>query len=111
MAHPSSYQHQREWVELDLDGNLIGRWPIDLDIHGGFAYTRSGRLFIKEGKTGRMFQLDKDVGKVVPVDSPNKDPDNLNRSFLLGAVGDELVIAHDGGARLFHVDANALHVE
>jgi hypothetical protein len=107
LAHPNTDRHQQEWVELDLDGNLIGRWAIDLDVHGGFAFTRSGWLFLKEGNTGRMFQLDKGQGRLVPVASPHRDPDNLNRSLLLGAVRDELVFAHEGG-RLFHVDAGAL---
>ena len=51
LAHPNADQHQRRWVELDLDGNLIGRWPIDPDVHGGgYAYTRSGRLFVRDAR-------------------------------------------------------------
>ena len=108
LAHPNADQHQREWVELDLDGNLIGRWPIDPDVHGGYAYTRSGRLFVRDARVGRMFHLDRDLRTWVPVDSPKQDPENLNRSLLLGAAGNELVFAQDGGSRLLHVDADAL---
>jgi hypothetical protein len=107
LAHPNAYQHQREWVELDLEGNLIGRWPIAPDLHGGYAYTRSGQLFVRDGKTNGLFRLDRERGEWIALENPKPGSD-VWPTMLFGAVGDRLTFAADGGARLLHVDADAL---
>ena len=79
-----------EWVELDLSGNLIGRWNVDsLTRLQGEAFTESGNLYalvcqednftlrVLNRKTGGFDAVDFDV------------PSGLG--FLLGADGDNLV--------------------
>jgi sugar lactone lactonase YvrE len=107
LAHPSAYQHQREWVELDLEGNLIGRWPMPAKPNGGYALTRDGRFFVRDSTTNRLFRLDRERGEWIAIEDPPRDSD-LWRSGLMGAVGNQLVFAADSGARLLHVDADAL---
>jgi hypothetical protein len=34
----------RDWIELGLDGRLIGKWPLGRDLHGGLAFTSDARL-------------------------------------------------------------------
>jgi hypothetical protein len=108
LAYRNTAGHQREWIELDLEGNLIGRWTLDLDMHGGYAYTRSARLFAGGQGGGALLEFHRDRRAWIPVDGPEHDQDTWNRSLLLGATGDELVFAQESGARLVYVDARAL---
>jgi hypothetical protein len=80
-----------EWVELDLNGNLTGRWRLS----GGrsetsFAFTSDNHLYAlrrdHDGKTRRLSVLDR-------ASSSWKDVEAPMRGALWGADGDELVFA------------------
>jgi hypothetical protein len=90
----------RVWIELGLDGHLIGKWNIGRDLQGGLAFTSDARLCRQTpGKTvpgiecfDRRTGVWKNAG-----DAPVS-------GLLLGAQGDELVFSRDEGViRLYWV--------
>ena len=89
-AHRSQAGHREEWVELDLEGNLIGRWPLPARPGGGFAFTLSGDVYIVTPRTAdrarELLRLNRDAGAW---DVMSEYP--AARGLLLGAEGDDLV--------------------
>ena len=81
------------WIELGLDGHLIGKWPLGRDLQGGLAFTSDARLCRQTpGKTmpgiqcfDRGTRAWKNAG-----DAPVA-------GILLGAQGDELVFSRNEG--------------
>ena len=123
MTYPGMVANNPEWVELDLAGNLIGRWKLgpqltaDPVTHhmtyslGGFAFTSDGRLFAQTTSCAtlrrcsyRLALLDRATSTLQTVDGVG-----LGRFFyLLGADGNNLVIwdrtpIGRGGIRLIRI--------
>jgi hypothetical protein len=88
------------WIELGLDGHLIGKWALGRDLMGGFAFTSDARLCRQtRGKPMPGIEcLDRDT-------SVWKNAGDAPVSgILLGAQGDELVFSDDKGViRLYWV--------
>jgi hypothetical protein len=94
-----------DWIEVGLDGNLVGKWKIGRYSGGGMAFTaKSGlcrRSFQEEHPViqcfDRMAQAWKTLGNMF---ANAEDPRLLG--FLLGADGDDLVFGskESGGLRL-----------
>jgi hypothetical protein len=87
-----SGDHPEVWIELGLDGSLIGKWPLGRYWNGGTAYTSDGRLYRQVfGANPKLECYDrassawKDAGKP-PVPG-----------LLLGAENEELVFSQNQG--------------
>lgn len=81
---------QREWVELDLNGNLIGRWRLDRSYRfPGVVFTADNQAYVHrndEGtKTVQVLRLNRDKGQWELVKSPAPN------AALYGSDGDKLV--------------------
>ena len=81
---------QREWVELGLNGDLLGRWKLDLsDTPGSVAFTSDNQVYQPrwdpEAKSRRVFRLNREKSTWEAVSAPNL--------HLYGADGDKLVFA------------------
>jgi len=80
-----------EWVELDLNGNLLGRWGLD-QFYGNtrVALTTDGHVFVQnygaKDKTHQLYKLNRESSTWQPVDSPPS-------GRLEGADGDALVFS------------------
>ena len=100
LAFPNSQGRQPEWIELDLRGNLIGRWKLPARLDGGLAFTASGGLYTRLLPEARWAVLERNtaVWKPLDVDVPPGERPGL----LLGAEGDDLVfaVASPGNIRL-----------
>lgn len=88
---------QTEWLELDLSGNLLGRWRVDdVTKKGKPALAADGEVFLQDqwvhNRIGRalcpLYRLDRQAGQWKRVESAPS-------GFLLGADGDALVFARD----------------
>jgi hypothetical protein len=82
--------NRREWVELDLNGNLKGRWKMDdWDESPGVAFTSDDQAYVhrynRDTKLIQTFRLDRAAGQWKLVDAPNAE--------LYGADGVNLVFA------------------
>ena len=81
--------NQREWVELDLSGNLRGRWKIvPSDEFPGVAFTSDNQAYVQRyggENLSQAFRLDRATSMWEPVIAPNAE--------LYGADGDKLVFA------------------
>ncbi|HXI40113.1 MAG TPA: hypothetical protein VNH83_09045, partial [Bryobacteraceae bacterium] len=80
-----------EWVELDLNGNLTGRWRVPGNrSETSFAFTSDNHLYAlrrdRHGKIRRLFVLDHASSTLKEVDAPIQ-------GALYGADGDELVFS------------------
>ena len=79
-----------EWVELDLNGNLTGRWKFCGRSETSFAFTSDNRLYAlrrdRDGKIRRLSVLDRASSTWKEVEAPMD-------GALWGADGDELVFA------------------
>jgi hypothetical protein len=88
------------WIELGLDGRLIGKWTMGRNLQGGLAFTRDARLCRQTpGKTMPGIEcFDRGTGVWKEAgDAPTS-------GLLLGAQGDELVFSRDEGViRLYWV--------
>jgi hypothetical protein len=75
-----------EWVELDFNGQVTGRWRLT-GSHKRIAYTRDGHLYAYDwnSKAPRMFLLDRASSVLAPIPKP------AEVVTLYGAQGDELV--------------------
>lgn len=90
-----------EWVELDLNGNLLGRWRLDqFSSHPRIAFTSDGRLFVqnrdqkaKERQMLHTLNRDSSTWQLV---------DPAPSGWLEGADGDALVFS-DLGLGPMHV--------
>jgi hypothetical protein len=79
----------QEWIELDLQGNLIGRWRLDDSNFARVALTTDGRVYVQKSNgpsTTRFFTLDRNTSTWKPV-TP------LTDYRFCGADGDQLVFA------------------
>jgi len=106
MTRPGQSSNNPEWVELDLDGNLVGRWKVgaateaDPDTHRivyqllGFAFTSDGQLYAQRKAcataakcTNQAVMLDRETSSWKPVEGTQTD----QVRFLMGADGNDLV--------------------
>jgi hypothetical protein len=79
----------QEWIEFDLQGNLIGRWRLDDSNFARVALTTDGRVYVQKSNgpsTTRFFTLDRNTSTWKPV-TP------LTDYRFCGADGDQLVFA------------------
>lgn len=99
LAFLHSDGRQPEWIELDLRGNLIGRWKLPTRLRGGLGFTASGGLYVRLPEA-RWAVLDRNTAtwKALDVDFPPGERPGI----LLGAEGDDLVfsVASPGNIRL-----------
>jgi hypothetical protein len=82
--------NQREWVELDVSGNLTGRWKLDPSDHfAGVTFTSDDQAYVhrynRDTKTEQVFRLNRATSAWDLVNAPNAQ--------LYGADGDKLVFA------------------
>jgi len=88
------------WIELGLDGHVIGTWPMGRDLRGGLAFTSSGRLCRQtpagKAKLSGIECLDRNSG------SWKHAGDAPVQGLLLGADGDELVFSRGDGVITLH---------
>jgi len=99
LAFLHSEGRQPEWIELDLRGNLIGRWKLPALPRGGLGFTASGGLYVRLPEA-RLAVLDRNTAVWTPLDvdfPPGERP-----GILLGAEGDDLVfsVASPGNIRM-----------
>jgi hypothetical protein len=81
---------QREWVELDLNGNVTGRWKLDpSDEFPGVVFTSDDQAYVhrynRDTKSMQVFRLNRTTSTWGLVNAPNAE--------LYGADGDKLVFA------------------
>jgi hypothetical protein len=100
MAYSGATSDNRVWVELGLDGHLIGKWAMGRDLQGGLAFTSSARLCRQtpagKAKTPGIECLDRGTSAWEHAgDSPVP-------GLLLGADGDELVFSRNDGVITLH---------
>ncbi len=86
--------NQREWVELDLTGKIIGRWKLDVwDESPGVALTSDDQAYVhrynREAKSVQTFRLNRATSAW--------DLVNVPAAQLYGAEGDKLVFARWSG--------------
>jgi hypothetical protein len=97
MLYPGQTSQFPEWVELDLHGNLIGRWKIGESDGGGYGYTEGGQLYSypysRERKRGALKTFDRATSSWKLVESGPQ-----LTGYLLGAEGNSLVfhVQHTG---------------
>lgn len=89
--------NQREWVELDLNGNLIGRWRLDpqSEVFPGVALTSDGQAYVQRHAargSGQVFRLDRESSTWQAVTAP--------AGQLYGADGDQLVFAESSHTQM-----------
>jgi hypothetical protein len=82
--------NEREWVELDLNGDLKGRWKLDpSNEFPGVAFTSADQSYAhrynREAKSKQVFRLNRATSTWDLVSAPNGE--------LYGADGDKLVFA------------------
>jgi hypothetical protein len=87
-----------EWVELDLDGKLTGRWRLDeFAPELRVAMTSDGAVFLhcrdRDGKNPRLLTLDRAASVWRPV------PSDANQ-YLVSADGESLIFADYGLGRI-----------
>jgi hypothetical protein len=115
LGYPGKVSDHPEWVELDLEGKLIGRWKLGPTytssrhvMEGGFAFMAGGVLFARpltlkpEIRVAQLMVFDKmtSTWKLVTSAAPQ-----CVEGLLLGADGDKLVCEKYGaeGVHLFLV--------
>jgi hypothetical protein len=91
-AYSGESGDQTEWVELDSNGNLLGRWRLDQFYWDTrIAFTTDGHLFVqnKDSKTKahRLYTLDRASSTWQAVEAPPS-------GWLEGADGDALVFSN-----------------
>jgi len=121
MVYPGQVSNNPEWIELDLEGNLMGQWKLgprftaDPVTHNmtyslrGFAFTSDGRLFAETGTcptdpaicSSQLMLLDRDTSTWKAAD--NNPIDRFHH--LLAADGNDLVLwdrsqSNTGGVQL-----------
>jgi hypothetical protein len=86
-----------EWVELDLNGNLLGRWRLDDQFSGDqkVAFTTDGHVFVQT-QAHRLYTLDRDSSAWRVVEGPPS-------GRLQGADGDLLVFWDSSGLGPMHL--------
>lgn len=103
LTHPGMVSNQPEWVELDLEGKLIGRWKVgpqfvvdpitNKQVYslGRLAFTSDARLFAQpydaECKKYKVLIFDRATSSWQPSDAAGSQSANSN---LVGADGNNL---------------------
>lgn len=85
---------QREWVELGLNGDVLGRWKLDpSDRPGSVALASDDQVYVprldSDAKSWRVFRLNREKSTWEALSAPNLE--------LYGADGDKLVFADWAG--------------
>jgi hypothetical protein len=89
LADSGTVGTQQEWVEMDLQGKLLGRWRLDEFLHVRVGLTPDGNVYLQKGQgpdTVALFTLDRAASTWKPVASP------MNGCFY-GVDGDQLVFS------------------
>jgi hypothetical protein len=94
-AISGNVSNQREWVELDLNGSLKGRWKLDpQNQFPGVVFTSDDQAYVhrynREANLIQIFRLNRTTSAWDLVPSPGME--------LYGADGDKLVFAEWPGA-------------
>jgi hypothetical protein len=93
LVHESYANNPAEFLQLDLNGNLLARTIIGTYLSAGRAYSGDGRFYARfrtgAGKKLELRVLDPATGTWTPV--PDNLPLDSERALLLGAQGNELV--------------------
>ena len=104
---------ERQWLEVDLQGNLIGRWKLGPRDGGGLAYTANAGLYTVTHQppngvpTLQIF--DRSTASWKPVENMLPATPQYGRvSFLIGAERNSVVASVDpiGGIRLLWLPVN-----
>ena len=90
-ANSGSVGNQREWVELDLNGNLTGRWRLDTSYRFRVVVLTSDNKAYTQRiepapKSRQVLRLNRAKSEWEPVNAPN--------ALLYGTDGDKLVFAN-----------------
>ena len=94
-----------EWIEVGLDGSLIGHWKLGPYQSGGMAFTSSNDLCTHVGGRIDCFDRVAQAWKTLSSTSAN-DENGRPLGILLGADGEYLVFGKEyGGLRLSWVHA------
>lgn len=95
IIHESHADNVPEWIEWDLDGNLLTRTVLPGRMSSGRAFTAVGRLYARfpmpGGKPPELRVLDTNTANWTAVSSGLPDDIDFNRALLLGADGPDLV--------------------
>ena len=91
---------QREWVELDLSGNVVGRWRLDRSYRfPGVVFTADNRAYVQRfdeaSKSPQVLRLNHDKSQWELVKSPPN-------AALYVSDGDKLVFS-DGSGGAMHM--------
>ena len=89
--------NQREWVELDLNGNVLGRWKLDpSNQFPGVAFTSVDQAYVhrynRDTKSNQTFRLNRTTSSWDLMNAPDEP--------LYGADGDKLVFSKYSGNML-----------
>jgi hypothetical protein len=108
MIYPNFQGKVAEWVEWDLDGNLLRRTPAGDNFNQGRAYTSDGKLYTRVLVDGQrkleLRVLDQPTGQWLPVAANLPDYAEQQGSTLLGAHDNDLIYRLGGGnVRLLRV--------
>jgi hypothetical protein len=106
IAYSGETSRNREWIEINLNGDLIGKWKMGGIQNGGIAYTADRELYARmwnEEKKVYLAVFDRDSSSWRPLE--DAIPGNLRyggAGLLMGADGRDLVFSMQpvGGIRL-----------
>ena len=87
LAYSGMTGSDQEWLELDLKGNLIGRWRLDNSDHARASLTSDGRVYVQKGNgpsVSQFYILDRAGSDWKLITPPTNDR-------FCGADGDKLV--------------------
>ncbi len=109
LLYPGHAGLQPQWIEIDLQGKLLGRWIVGKH-DGGLAYTEEGRLFKKtwgsKPPAPQLAELERSSGKWLSVEYPAEIPgQHFREGLLLGADRNQLVFSDQSAGQLLWVDA------
>ena len=96
MYVPGGNKTHTVWVEADLNGKELGRWPLNFDGYPA-AFTETGEVY--GHGLGGVYVLDRAAGNWKPtsVAAPGA---------LVGAAGQSLVFAGRSGSSVYRVTPN-----
>ena len=92
---------QREWIELDLSGNVVGRWRLDRSYQfPGVVFTADNQAYVHrwnaDTKSRQVLRLNRDKSQWEVVKS-------LPNAALYGSDGDKLVFWDDSTGGTMHM--------
>ena len=95
MIHGSYSDYDTEWVEWDLQGNLLSRTVVQGRMNMGRAFTSDGKFYarfaVDGGKEFELRVLDRATGQWTAVATNLPEHGDWPRAVLLGAHGKDLV--------------------